>query len=123
MAVYEQGRKGGVPVFMCHGYPELAYSWRHQIPALAEAGFRAIAPDQRGYGNTGGPKGQDAVPLYDMEHLTSDLVGLLDGLGIDKAIFAGPDWGGMVVGQVARRPPHRAPGRLRGTPPDRKTDA
>jgi pimeloyl-ACP methyl ester carboxylesterase len=110
MAVYEQGPKGGVPVVMCHGFPELAYSWRHQVPALADAGFRAIAPDQRGYGNTGGPKGKDAVPLYDMEHLTGDLVGMLDALGIDKAIFAGHDWGGMVVWQMALRHPSRVAG-------------
>ncbi len=80
MAVYEQGPKDGVPVVMCHGFPEIAYSWRHQMPALAKAGFRAIAPDMRGYGRTGGPKGKDAVPLYDIHHLTDDLAGLLDAL-------------------------------------------
>jgi pimeloyl-ACP methyl ester carboxylesterase len=95
---------------MCHGFPELAYSWRHQIPAIANAGFRAIAPDQRGYGNTGGPKGQDAVLLYDIAHLTDDLAGMLDGLGIDKAVFAGHDWGGMVVWQMALRHPNRVAG-------------
>ncbi len=110
MAVYEEGPKDGVPVILCHGFPEIAYSWRHQLPALAKAGFRAIAPDQRGYGNTGGPKGQDAVPLYDMEHLTGDLVGLLDALGLEKAIFAGHDWGGMVVWQMPLRHPDRVAG-------------
>ena len=65
MAVYELGPKDGVPVVMCHGFPEIAYSWRHQMPALAGAGFRAIAPDMRGYGNTGGPKGEEAVPLHE----------------------------------------------------------
>ena len=75
MAVYEAGPKDGVPVVMCHGFPELAYSWRHQIPALAAAGFRAIAPDQRGYGLTSRP---DAIADYDVEHLTGDLAGLLD---------------------------------------------
>src|ERR1700742_2618933 len=70
MAVYEAGPKDGFPVVLCHGFPELAYSWRHQLPALAEAGFRAIAPDQRGYGATSRPdKGED----YDMAHLTGDL--------------------------------------------------
>ena len=58
MAVYEAGPKDGVPVVLCHGFPELAYSWRHQIPALAAAGFRAIAPDQRGYGLTSRPRGR-----------------------------------------------------------------
>ncbi|WP_421865270.1 alpha/beta fold hydrolase [Parvibaculum sp.] len=110
MAVYEQGPKDGVPVVMCHGFPELAYSWRHQIPAIAKAGFRAIAPDQRGYGNTGGPKGQDNIPLYDIAHLTDDLAGMLDALGLDKAVFAGHDWGGMVVWQMALRHPDRVAG-------------
>jgi len=108
MAVYEQGE--GVPVVMCHGFPELAYAWRHQIPAIADAGFHAIAPDQRGYGKTGGPKGPDAVPLYDMEHLTGDMVALLDAMGIEKAIFCGHDWGGMVVWQMPLRHPDRVAG-------------
>lgn len=110
MAVYEQGPKNGVPVVMCHGFPEIAYSWRHQLPAIAGAGFRAIAPDMRGYGNTGGPKGKEAVPLYDIAHLTDDLAGLLDALGLDKAIFAGHDWGGIVVWQMALRHPDRVAG-------------
>jgi len=110
MAVYEQGPKDGVAVVMCHGFPELGYSWRHQLPAVAGAGFRAIALDQRGYGNTGGPKGADAVPLYDIAHLTDDLAGMLDALGIDKAVFAGHDWGGMVTWQMALRHPDRAAG-------------
>ncbi|MBX3492177.1 MAG: alpha/beta hydrolase [Parvibaculum sp.] len=110
MAIYEQGPKDGMAVVMCHGFPELGYSWRHQIPAIADAGFRAIAPDQRGYGNTGGPKGEDAVPLYDIAHLTDDLAGMLDALGIDKAVFAGHDWGGMVTWQMALRHPARVAG-------------
>lgn len=110
MAVYEEGPKDGVPVILCHGFPEIAYSWRHQLPALAKAGFRAIAPDQRGYGNTGGPKGPDAIPLYDMKHLTGDLVGLLDALGLEKAIFAGHDWGGFVVWQMPLMHPDRVAG-------------
>ena len=97
MAVYEAGPKNGVPVVMCHGFPELAYSWRHQIPALAAAGFRAIAPDQRGYGLTSRPQ---AITDYDMEHLTGDLVGLLDALDLKDAIFCGHDWGGLVVWQM-----------------------
>ncbi|MGV8996784.1 MAG: alpha/beta fold hydrolase [Parvibaculaceae bacterium] len=110
MAVYEQGPKGGVPVVMCHGFPEIGYSWRHQLPALAGAGFRAIAPDQRGYGRTGGPKGEASVPLYDMEHLTDDLVGMLDALDIEKAVFVGHDWGGMVSWQMPLRHPDRVAG-------------
>ncbi|MDP2122743.1 MAG: alpha/beta hydrolase [Parvibaculum sp.] len=110
MAIYEQGPKDGLPIVMCHGFPELGYSWRHQLPAVAGAGFRAIAPDQRGYGNTGGPKGPDAVSLYDIAHLTDDLAGMLDALGIDKAVFAGHDWGGMVTWQMALRHPDRVAG-------------
>ena len=83
------GQGSGVPVVMCHGFPELGYAWRHQVPALAAAGFRAIAPDQRGYGFTKGP---DAIDAYDIRHLTGDLVGLLDHLKIDKAVFVGHDW-------------------------------
>src|ERR1041385_7419261 len=94
MAVYEAGTKDGLPVVLCHGFPELAYSWRHQLPALAAAGSRVLAPDQRGYGRTSRPH---RVEDYDMPHLTADLVGLLDALEIDKAVFVGHDWGGIVV--------------------------
>lgn len=82
------------------GWPELAFSWRHQIKALSEAGIRVIAPDQRGYGATDRP---EPVEDYDIEHLTGDLVGLLDHLGIDKAIFVGHDWGGFIVWQMPLR--------------------
>jgi pimeloyl-ACP methyl ester carboxylesterase len=108
MAVYEMGPKDGVPVVMCHGFPELAYSWRHQLPALAAAGFRAIAPDQRGYGRTTRPA---AVTDYDMAHLTDDLAGMLDALGLKDAIFCGHDWGGIVSWQM----PLRHPSRVRGS--------
>ncbi len=107
MAIYEAGPKDGVPVVLCHGFPELAYSWRYQIPALAAAGFRAIAPDQRGYGLTSRPEN---VEDYDMAHLTSDLAGMLDALGIDKAVFAGHDWGGIVVWSMPLLHPNRVKG-------------
>ena len=61
MAVYEMGPKDGVPVVLAHGFPELAYSWRHQLPALAAAGYRAIAPDQRGYGRSSRPEAVEGV--------------------------------------------------------------
>jgi len=105
MAVYEQG--SGFPIVFCHGFPELAYSWRHQLPALAAAGFRAIAPDQRGYGLTDAPEGAEN---YSMRHLTGDLAGMLDALGIEKAVFCGHDWGGMVVWQMALMHPERVAG-------------
>src|SRR5271156_4633407 len=101
MGYYEAGPKtDATPIVLCHGWPEIAYSWRHQIQALSEAGLRVIAPDQRGYGATDRP---EAVEAYDLEHLTGDLVGLLDHLGIDKAIFVGHDWGGFVVWQMPLR--------------------
>lgn len=111
MAIYEQGEnEAGVPVILCHGFPELAYSWRKQLPALAQAGFHTIAPDQRGYGNTGGPTDEASVPLYDVEHLIADLLGMLDAKGIKKAVFVGHDWGGLIVWQLAQRHPDRVAG-------------
>ena len=101
MGFYEAGPKTDAPpVVLCHGWPEMAFSWRHQIKALAAAGIRVIAPDQRGYGATDRP---EAVEAYDIEHLTGDLVGLLDHLKIDKAIFVGHDWGGFIVWQMPLR--------------------
>jgi pimeloyl-ACP methyl ester carboxylesterase len=97
MAVYESGPKDGLPVVLCHGFPELAFSWRYQIKALGDAGYHVLAPDQRGYGLTTRP---DNVEDYDMKHLTADLTGLLDAFGIDKAVFTGHDWGGLVVWQL-----------------------
>lgn len=99
----EAGAEGPL-VVLVHGFPELAYSWRHQLPALAAAGYRVIAPDQRGYGGTTKP---DAVTDYDIHHLTGDLVGLLDLLGEDSATFVGHDWGSMVVWQLALLHPER----------------
>jgi len=108
MGYYDAGPKTDrPPMVLCHGWPELAFSWRHQIKALSEAGIRVIAPDQRGYGATDRP---EPVEAYDLEHLTGDLVGLLDHLGIDKAIFVGHDWGGFVVWQMPLRHPARVGG-------------
>ncbi|HVV41763.1 MAG TPA: alpha/beta hydrolase [Nitrobacter sp.] len=108
MGYYDAGPGTDAPPFvLCHGWPELAFSWRHQIKTLSEAGFRVIAPDQRGYGATDRP---EKVEDYDLEHLTGDLVGLLDHLGIDKAVFVGHDWGGFVVWQMALRHPGRVAG-------------
>src|ERR1700759_5127317 len=108
MGYYEAGPTTDTPpVVLCHGWPELAFSWRHQIKALSEAGIRVIAPDQRGYGATDRP---ERVEDYDMEHLTGDPIGLLDHLKIDKAIFVGHDWGGFVVWQMPLRHPSRVAG-------------
>ena len=108
MGYYEAGPKTDTPpLVLLHGWPELAFSWRHQIKALSEAGIRVIAPDQRGYGATDCPGNVEA---YDLEHLTGDLIGLLDHLKIDKAIFTGHDWGGFVAWQMPLRHPARTAG-------------
>lgn len=102
MHVAEAGE--GFPVVMCHGFPELWYSWRHQVGALAEAGYRAIAPDMRGYGETDAP---DDPREYTMKVLTADIAGLLDALEIERAVIVGHDWGGAVIWQFAMRYPER----------------
>jgi len=102
MHYVEQGR--GFPVIFLHGFPELWYSWRYQIPALAEAGFHAIAPDLRGYGETDKPTKLEA---YDIHHLVGDMVGLLDALRLQKAVIVGHDWGGVIVWQMVLMHPER----------------
>ena len=97
----------GPPVILAHGFPELAYSWRHQVPALADAGYHVLAPDQRGYGGSSRPA---AVEDYDIMALTGDLVGLLDDLGEERAVFVGHDWGSMVVWHTALLAPERCAG-------------
>ena len=104
IAYYEAGPREGLPIVLCHGFPELAFSWRHQIQALAEAGRWVIALDQRGYGLSSKPT---TVTDYDLEHLTCDLVGLLDHLGVEQAVFVGHDWGGIVVWQMPLMHPDR----------------
>jgi pimeloyl-ACP methyl ester carboxylesterase len=105
MHVAEAGQ--GLPVVFCHGFPELWYSWRHQIQALAAAGYHAIAPDMRGYGETDAP----ADPAqYTMKVLCADMAGLLDALDIEKAVFVGHDWGGAVIWQMGLRYPERVAG-------------
>jgi pimeloyl-ACP methyl ester carboxylesterase len=102
MHVIEQGT--GPLVVLCHGFPELAHAWRHQISALAEAGYRAVAPDQRGYGGSDRPAD---VASYDVVHLCEDLLGLLDSMGEERAVFVGHDWGAAVVWQLSTYAPER----------------
>lgn len=102
MAVYERGE--GPAVILLHGFPELAFSWRHQLPALAGAGYRAIAPDQRGYGATSVPADVDD---YRIERLSEDILGLLDALQLESAIFVGHDWGAMLLWHMAVFSPER----------------
>lgn len=84
----------GPLVLLCHGWPESWYAWRHQISALAAAGFRVVAPDQRGYGLTDAP---EEVASYDILHLVADLVGLVHALGEQRAYLIGHDWGSIVA--------------------------
>jgi pimeloyl-ACP methyl ester carboxylesterase len=97
MNLIEQGN--GPTILLCHGFPETSYAWRHQLAALAEAGFRAIAPDMRGYGATDKP---EAIEEYTVFHLVGDMVALLDALGEQTAIIVGNDWGATVAWQAAQ---------------------
>ncbi|HEV7421705.1 MAG TPA: alpha/beta hydrolase [Mycobacterium sp.] len=94
LRVTEAGDRGAPVVVLAHGFPELAYSWRHQIPVLADAGYHVLAPDQRGYGASAKP---DAVEDYDIAALTGDIAGLLDDAGADRARIVGHDWGAIVA--------------------------
>src|SRR2546428_74042 len=102
MHVAEAGE--GPLVLLCHGFPESWYSWRHQVLALARAGFHAVAPDQRGYGQTDRP---EAIEQYTLLHLVGDVVGLLDALGAPTAVIAGHDWGAPVAWNAALLRPDR----------------
>lgn len=102
MHVAEAGE--GFPIVMCHGWPELWYSWRHQLPFLAAHGFRAIAPDMRGYGQTDAPADSEG---YRSSSICADIAGLLDALEIEKAVIVGHDWGGYHIWQFALRYPER----------------
>jgi pimeloyl-ACP methyl ester carboxylesterase len=102
MHLAEQGT--GPLVLMCHGFPESWYSWRHQLNALAGAGFHAVAPDMRGYGQTGKP---EAIDAYTMLHMVGDMIGVLDALGAETAVIAGHDWGAPVAWYSAMLRPDR----------------
>ena len=102
MRVVEQGE--GPLVLLAHGWPESWYSWRHQIPALAAAGYHAVAPDMRGYGGTDAPPD---VEDYDIFHLCADLVGLIEALGEDDAVLVAHDWGAVVARDCVRMEPDR----------------
>jgi pimeloyl-ACP methyl ester carboxylesterase len=94
----------GETIVLCHGFPELAYSWRRQIPALVGAGYRVLAPDMRGYGDSSVPADPDA---YDVLTLCGDVCGLLDAVGEESAIVIGHDWGAAVAWQLAQVHPER----------------
>jgi pimeloyl-ACP methyl ester carboxylesterase len=102
MHIAEAGE--GPLVLLLHGFPECWYSWRHQLTALAEAGYHAVAPDQRGYCRTGGPPQADQ---YTILHLTGDVIALMDALGEPQAVVAGHDWGAPVAWHAALLRPDR----------------
>lgn len=105
LEVFEAGKENkGKPIVLCHGWPQHAYSWRHQISALVDAGYHVIIPNQRGYGGSSKPQ---AVEEYDLAHLTGDLVALLDYYGYQDAIFIGHDWGSTVVWGLTLLHPER----------------
>jgi pimeloyl-ACP methyl ester carboxylesterase len=100
--IAEQGE--GPLVVLCHGFPESWYSWRHQLAALSAAGFRAVAPDMRGYGRSDRP---EAIDQYTLLHLVGDMAGLLDAIGAEQAVIAGHDWGAPVAWHAALLRPDR----------------
>lgn len=105
LEVFEAGQQNtGNPIVLCHGWPEHAFSWRYQISALEKAGFHVIVPNQRGYGHSSHP---EKTTAYDIEHLSGDLIALLDHYGYDDAIFVGHDWGASVVWGLALLHPKR----------------
>jgi pimeloyl-ACP methyl ester carboxylesterase len=102
LAVTEAGAPSGEPVLLLHGFPELAHSWRHQLPALAAAGYHAVAPDLRGYGASDRPP---AVEDYAAPKLVGDVAGLIRALGHESAHIVGHDWGGgLAWGLAGNRP-------------------
>ena len=104
LRVHQAGDPANPTIVLSHGFPELAYSWRHQMAPLADAGFHVIAPDQRGYGHSSAPT---EISDYGIANLTDDLMGLLDHFGKDDAVFVGHDWGALIVWDLARLHPHR----------------
>ena len=105
LRIAEMG-KGPLVIFL-HGFPESWYSWRHQLPAVAKAGFHAVAPDLRGYGKSDKPANVDD---YDIRHLTADVTGLIDALGEKTAVVVGHDWGSLVAWNAVLLHPDRFTG-------------
>lgn len=102
--VIDAGPADGPVIVLSHGFPESSHSWRHQIEPLADAGWRVLVPDQRGYGRSSAP---GDVTAYRSDHLGDDLLALLDDVGADDAVFVGHDWGALLVWDLARYRPDR----------------
>ena len=102
--VVQAGPKSGIPVVLLHGFPEFWYGWRHQIPALVEAGCRVIVPDQRGYNLSDKPQG---AKNYRVDELVKDVIGVINALGYEKVNLVGHDWGAVVAWTLAIKYPQR----------------
>ncbi len=119
LAIYENdgdANRRRPPVIFVHGWPEIAYSWKYVLPAVAEAGFRAIAVDLKGFGRSDTPHDKSQ---YDIEKMTGDLVALLDALGIEQAVFCGHDWGGAITWPMAQLHSSRVAGVIGVSTPHR----
>jgi pimeloyl-ACP methyl ester carboxylesterase len=117
----EAGDRGAPVVVLAHGFPELAYSWRHQIPALAAAGYHVLAPDQRGYGGSSRP--ENTGDNYTMTTLSADLVGLLDDVGAERGVFVGHGFGAPVVWAAGKLHADRLTGIVgMSVPPEQRGD-
>jgi pimeloyl-ACP methyl ester carboxylesterase len=106
LAVLDEG--DGPPVLLLHGFPDSSYLWRHQVPALVEAGMRALAPDLRGFGESDKP---EEVEAYALAHTVADMLAVLDGLGVERVHVVGHDWGAVAAWLLAALAPGRV-GRL-----------
>jgi pimeloyl-ACP methyl ester carboxylesterase len=104
MRIAEAGRASDPLVVLAHGWPESWFSWRHQLSALARAGYHAVAPDMRGFGSTDAPL---EVQDYDIQHLVADMVGIVDEAAAEQAVIVGHDWGSVVAWQAALMHPQR----------------
>ncbi len=116
-AVYEAGPESGRPILLLHGWPELAYSWKLIMPKLAEAGYRVIAIDQKGFGNSSKPADPSQ---YGMDKLTADFAALIEALGYEKILICGHDWGGAMVWPMAYTFPQKVEGVIGICTPHRK---
>jgi len=105
LSVVEAGDVGAPIVMLCHGFPESAYSWRHQMQPLANAGYHVIAPNNRGYADSSAPT--DDVTYYGIQHLTTDFVEIAEQYGQEQVIYVGHDWGAFIVWELARLRPER----------------
>jgi len=109
----EAGPADGPLVLLLHGFPELAYSWRHQVEHLAAAGFHVVAPDLPGYGRSDKPD-----VTYDVDWINACLMGVVDAMGAEQVVIAGHDWGGILVWTMARQYPERIAGVIGVNTPD-----